>query len=199
MAGDANDADRRREGILLVSNHAWGREGKYAAYYALLAINDPSPLVRAACVRALGKVNDPTYVPQLARAMDDASSVVRLDAAVVLADLTGPAAMEPLRKHAMKDESVDVRMACLKALRHYRDPQVTDVLLQCLGESDFGLRYEARQSLIALTGMDKGYEPADWKVATAQPAAVESPRPSRPWWDWAGVTQKSPPQAAKAK
>jgi hypothetical protein len=194
MTFDVEDPDRRREGILGLSSHDWGLREPYLKGYATILRTDTSPLVRSAAVRALGKARDPNYLPDVVAALSDAREAVRHDAAVALDSLPGPAAVEPLRTRARQDASQDVRAACAKALRHYPERDVLNTLVQCLGDEAFGVRWQAHESLVALSGQDRGYDAADWVDVALEGAPGPPARKQRPWWDLLGVTKPKPPE-----
>ncbi|MCJ7543780.1 MAG: HEAT repeat domain-containing protein, partial [Phycisphaerae bacterium] len=136
----------------------------YTKSYALALTQDPDALVRAAAARALGLAGDPTYLPQLAAALEDRASVVRGDAAWALDRVPGDSAVEPLQKHAIQDGSSDVRAACCRALGRYGLSQVGATLVRALGDADLNVRWQARATLSALTGVDVGNRPEDWSL-----------------------------------
>ncbi len=192
QAFNLDDPDSRREAIVKLSSHDWGRQGTYLKAYALLT-EDTDPLVRSAAVVALGRAGDPEHLPALVGALEDSDPRVRIDAAAALARVHGEAAVEPLRRHASQDANPDVRVRSVEALRHYPRRDVLDTLLAALVDPEFGVRHAARQSLGALTGEEAGYDPRRWSEALsakddpfAPPAPAETA--SRPWWDVLNLT-----------
>ncbi|MGC9454717.1 MAG: HEAT repeat domain-containing protein [Phycisphaerae bacterium] len=185
MAFDAEDSDRRREGVTLLSSRDWGLEEPYLKGYAALLASDTDPRVRSAAVRALGKAEDETYLGDVTEALDDPEPQVRRDAAAALDTLTGEEAVAPLCRRAESDASSDVRAACAKALRHYRRPEVVAALIGRLDDPAFAVRYNARQSLVEITGRDLGYDSDAWCEAGAEDllAGADESRQGRPWWD----------------
>jgi len=161
-AFDPGDPDKRREGIVALSERSWGLKEPYLRGYAALLRSDASPVVRSAAVRALGKAREPSYLPDVAAALEDESADVRLDAAVALNTLVGEAAIGPLVRGAQGDGSDDVRAACAWALRHYPRPEVLLALRGSLGDPAYVVRYEARRAMESLAGRDFGPEPDDW-------------------------------------
>jgi len=190
MAFDPDDADRRRRGIEALSSRAYGLEEPYLSGYAELLKTDRNACVRSAAARALGKAGDARYLPALIAALEDAADVVRWDVAEALRSVHGPAAVAPLCKHARTDTSTDVRICCARALEHYRRNDVVAVLVECLEDPEFSVRYQAHESLVALTGQDHGYFAHDWRQAGALTAAPAARRRDRPWWDWLGITDR---------
>ncbi|MFB3894239.1 MAG: HEAT repeat domain-containing protein, partial [Phycisphaerae bacterium] len=183
------DPDMRAQAITKLSSNNWGLTEKYLKFYALNLKSDESPVVRSAAARALGRAADAQYVPNLAAALSDPSPAVRRDAAVALDGVPADAAVGPLQKAALQDSSVDVRIAAIKALRNYRDAEVSRTLLKCLAEQPFGVSYEAHASLVFLTGQDGQYDVDDWIEILANPLPPPKP-PARPWWDWGRTAQQ---------
>jgi len=194
MLYDERDPDRIREGIALVSGHDWGLEEPYLERYADLARNDPDPSVRSAALRALAKARDDEYAATAVAALADEDAMVRLDASAALDVLVGPEAAGPLRRHARTDDSSDVRGSCARALRHYDTQAVRETLVRCLLDEAFAVRYQARKTLMGLTGHELGYDPEEWAKAVGG-ELPPAPQRDRPWWDWAGVTEEEPPGA----
>jgi hypothetical protein len=181
--------DERREGIVLISGHPWGLKEPYLQRYAELLATDPDPSVRGTAALALGRSRDVKYVQVVAGALSDASERVRWDAASALDQLVGAEAIGPLRRHAVDDQSADVRACCAKALRHYDGKEAKQTLIQCLSDEAFAVRYQAHGSLVQMTHRDLGYEPEDWIETAGGKAAASQPSETlkRPWWDWMGV------------
>jgi hypothetical protein len=198
MVLDQNDPDRRREGIIGLSKHDWGLTDKYLRGYAAILKTDRDPLVRAAAARALGKAKDPNYTGDVAAALFDESDAVRHDAAVALDGVVGEAAVEPLRKVAVSDTDQDVRTSCARALRHYWREDVVRTLVVCLSDKAFGVRHEAHASLVAVTGMDRGYEPENW-ADLALKALPPKPPQKASWWDRLWRRGGKPPPAPAGK
>lgn len=189
MAFDPSDADNRRRGITLLSERQWGLQEPYLKGYAMLLDKDDDPLVRSAAVRALGKAGDANYLPNMIEAMEDKSAAVRWDAAEALGLFDDARTVDPLRRHAVEDESMDVRVCCARSLVRYRDEKVVRTLKECLLDEEFSVRHQARTSLVAIVGRDCGYEPDDWTLLSDSDSdRTETNDKSRPWWDWRRAT-----------
>ncbi|MFW6066561.1 MAG: HEAT repeat domain-containing protein, partial [Planctomycetota bacterium] len=182
MAFDADDSDRRREGVTLLSARDWGLEEPYLKGYATLLASDTDPRVRSAAVRALGKADDKTYLPDVVKALDDPDQQVRRDAAASLCTLTGEEAVAPLCRHAEEDSSADVRAACAAALRHYPRPEVARTLINALDDSAFSVRYRAKRSLVEMTGRDLGYDADAWRQVGVEDLLAGADERDQRWW-----------------
>ena len=187
-AFDPNDPDRRREGINKLSDQSWGLRDPHLKGYALLLRADEDPTVRSAAARALGKAGDARYLPDLVSALERTGqpAPVRWDVAVALDKVIGDEAVEPLQRHATGDPDVDVRIHCVRALRHYRAEPVLNTLIAALDDEDYGIRYVARESLREMTGGDEAYDMARWRrMLAAKDDPFKRPEPPRrKWWPW---------------
>ena len=190
MIVDETDADRRRKGISELAEHDWGLRDPYLKYFALRLRHDREPSVRSIAARALGKAGDPRYLHHLILALKDRAPAVRWDVAVALQKVIGEQAIDPLRVSAIEDPSMDVRIACVRALRLYHRPRVLATLVQCLNDETFDVRFQAHSMLVEMTGKDMGYDYEDWGEVLGLDLPPR-PRWRRPWWDWFGTTRDS--------
>jgi hypothetical protein len=169
---------------------------------------DQDPLVRAAAVRALGLAGDPTYAPDVTRALLDQSVQVRQDGAFALDRVHDANSAMYLRNRALNDVDQDVRANCCRALRHYPDVTTARVLVEAMADKEFSVRFQSHQSLVDIAGRDMGYDPEDWRdvVAARTLPPGSAPPAEKPWWDWMGVTRQqsggpaapAPPQTQPA-
>lgn len=172
---DPSDPDRRREGIVGLSQLKIADE-KILKVYAIVASNPKEePSVRGVALGALGRAKYSKYLPEIVGCLEDPSTQVRWDAAVAMDSVIGEAAIEPLRKHAISDSAMDVRATCSHALRHYKRAEVVGTLGRCLRDREFTVRFQAHNSLVELAGEDLGYESEPWlglaaKMAQAAPS-----------------------------
>ena len=198
MAFDETDPDVRRTAIELLSRKKWALRDPYLKRFAQLTMPgiEKDPSVRAVAVRALGKAHNRKYMPEILAALEDASPVVRWDAAVVMQTMPDKKAVSTLQKMAISDESVDVRASATNALREYRTTSVFRTLLRSLADSDFTVRSAAHDSLVFQTGQDKGFDPENWSKSSGEVGMETLPEPAvrykkRPWWDWAKMTKET--------
>jgi hypothetical protein len=170
---DTVDPDLRRKAIISLSGHDWGLTETYLdGYDVILRAEMRKPVDRqdtalmSATVGALGKGKNPKYIVTLALALKlSTSPQVRWDAAVALDSVIGEKAIDQLCQSSdpSNENTVDVRVACCQALRHYQRQDVIDTLISRLPtEEDFSVRYRAHQTLISLCGRDFGPEYTDW-------------------------------------
>ncbi len=168
--------DRRREAIAALSTQwDFGKHEPYLGYYRSLA-HDDDYTVRAMAIRALNIARDHSATSIFITALKDDNDLVRLEATKALANLPDPNAVQPLIQvlegtrmvqspdghPALVSESKDVRIAAADALRQYRTLDVARVLVTYLNETDFGVAWQSRQSLITLTGQDLKYDESAW-------------------------------------
>ena len=180
-AFDLEDADRRREGIADLSSRKWGLQVPYLKAYSLLAQDPDDPTVRCAAINALGRAGDAKYLPVLVDALSDPVPMVRMDAAEALETVRGEEAVEPLGHHASwrNEPDPDVRVRCVRTLRHYRRRDVLDVLVACLWDKDFGVRHAARGALREMTGQDGDYDAGRWRGLLAGTEDMFGPPPEK--------------------
>lgn len=65
---------------------------------------------------------------------------------------------------ALKDPAWQVKFAALVALRKLKAVEAIDAIIEAMGGSEGRLRYEFQDTLIALTGVDKGILPDAWRA-----------------------------------
>jgi hypothetical protein len=178
MMEDERSADQRREGILrLVADYDFARAEPYTRRYGQIAQGDPDMLVRAAAVRALNASRDPSVTPVAIRDLDDPYPLLRLESAKALANVPDEKAIPALTRHMaahfdvrgemgrqeMVTEGRDVRVACADALRNYPNKDVARSLVETLREREFEVSWQARRSLILMTGHDFRYDQGKWR------------------------------------
>jgi hypothetical protein len=179
---ESPDPDMRRGAICELASHGYGLQESYLKGYAAIAQRDSDPSVRCAALRALGSGGNARYIAPAIAALQDPNPTVRQDAAIALDSMVDAQATGPLCDRSANDTSTEVRCAAAKALRHYRQPGVVDVLVAALSDAEFCVRFQARNSLREITGLDGGHEPAAWRKLLAEktPATPASPPASQP-------------------
>jgi hypothetical protein len=163
MMEDQQSPDNRRKGINRLVSRSFGRQKPYTTRYQQIAQFDEDWLVRAVALRALNRSRDRGATPIFIKALSDKNDLVRWEAAKALANVPDPEAAEPLARIVSNPaDNKDVRIAAADALRHYHDPGVARALANTLNGRDFGVAWQARKSLIYLTGRDLHYNERAW-------------------------------------
>ncbi len=160
---DQYDPDRRREGILLLSNSVFGEQEVYVSLYREYTRFDTDPMVRAAAIQALARHGEPDDALLISAHLDDENRHVRWEAAKGLQRLHNPDAVTPLLDSVLDEaEDPDVRAAGAVALGQYPQNNVFQALVAALNASELSINIAAEQSLQLITGMDFGQSPRQW-------------------------------------
>ncbi|MFP4355711.1 MAG: HEAT repeat domain-containing protein [Phycisphaerae bacterium] len=192
MATNPDDADMRRQGLMMLSSQSYGTKDEFVEVYVDILLTDPEPTVRSAAARAIGKSGNGKYAGQLAQGLSDSDTQVRWDVAIALDNVVGDGAVDPLRNTVSQDESKDVRAAAAVAMRHYPRMPVILTLVDALDDEAFAVQFQARKALVDMTGYPFGYEPEDWAPVASGQLPMTAPRTERPWWDVLQVTDPKP-------
>ncbi|MDB5322372.1 MAG: putative lyase [Phycisphaerales bacterium] len=178
MMEDDKSPDLRRTGILkLVTDYEFARKDPYTKRYWQIAQGDPDYLVRVAAIRALDRARMPTVTPIAIRALDDPNPLLRLEAAKALANVPDEKSVPALIKHMdpiieqraeggrleQVQETRDVRVASADALRNFPTREVAKALVDVLRDKEFETSWQARKSLVLMTGHDYKYDQARWR------------------------------------
>lgn len=140
--------DVRVDAAFMLAKQTQHREA--AAVPGLLdALTSDDARVRAAAVRALGEIGDPTAVsPLLHILIDDADSDLRWAATGALGRI-GPAALPGLLA-ALRDDNWKVRRSAAEALWSMADPQAVPGLIKALADRNDVVRQAVGGALVAL-------------------------------------------------
>jgi hypothetical protein len=156
-------ADERRDGINDLASRSFGRVEPYTERYQQIAQTDKDWLVRATAIRALNRSRDAAATPVFVKALSDENPIVRVEACKALVHMPDPAAAPVLvRLVADPAQDRDVRIWAADALQHYRTLEVARTLALQLGSREFGVAWQSRKSLVALTGQDMNYDENAW-------------------------------------
>jgi len=161
---DAKSPDNQREGMLRLTDFTFARHGIYIQGYAILARSGNDFTLRAAGIRALNRCRAKGYTTFFLESLSDDQPLVRLEAADALANIPDPDAIPLLLIHmgADAEPNMDVRIACAEALRNFHTTEVMRALVNELDDTEFGVAWQARQSLELLTGQDFLYDQKAW-------------------------------------
>lgn len=158
--------DDRREALLRLAQYEFGQEEPYVDAYRLFVKEAQEPLTQAAAIRALNLSRDAQSADLLIEALSDESPLVRLEAAKALGNLpTADAATELLERALDPAEDVDVRIAAIEALHPYDDPTTKRSLAGLLEAGEFSVVWQARYTLVRITGEDHGFDIDAWRRA----------------------------------
>jgi hypothetical protein len=182
MMEDDKSADTRRTGVMrLVSNYSFARADPYTKRYWQIAQGDPDYMVRVAAIRALNRSRDRNAVGVFVKALDDPNPLIRMEAAKALANVPDESAIPVLLRHLRPEidirpegagpgvrperinEGRDVRVAVADALRNYKTKDVARALTDVLEDRQFEVAWQARQSLVLMTGRDFRYDRDKWR------------------------------------
>jgi hypothetical protein len=156
-------ADERRLGINNLADRSYGLREPYTKRYQQIAEFDSDWLVRATAIRALNRARDSSATPVLIKALSDQSDIVRVEAAKALGNIPDPNAVPALVKIVSdQGDNRDVRVWAAHALRHYHSLEVARTLATQLDGREFGVAWQSRNSLVAITGQDLKYSTAAW-------------------------------------
>ena len=174
---DPRSADSRRYGTFRVSDFYSARmDPGMRDIWANNARNDPDYTVRAASVRVLNRCRDAAHASVYVAALNEQQPLVRLEAVKALANVPDPDAVPALLDLLQHDVSRDVRIASADALRCYKTDEVAHALILVLDDYDFGVAWQARQSLRLMTARDFQYNETQWLdylAASSQPFPPE--------------------------
>lgn len=160
---DSYFPDERREGMLSLADRGFGLREPYTRRYQQIASSDSDWLVRATAIRTLNRARDTSATPVFIKALGDENPIVRTEAAKALNNMPDEQAVQPLLKLVQDlNQDRDVRIWSAAALHHYRTLPVARALASLLDGREFGVAWESRRSLIALTGKDLSFEKDAW-------------------------------------
>ena len=159
---DASSPDRRREGMMELARNRFARKDPYTKRYAQIGANDAEYHVRAAAIRALNYSRSRSASALFVSGLDAPDAPVRLESAKALANVPAEAAIPKLIAHLQKDDDKDVRIACADALRNFKTLDVARSLSATMSDRDFAVAWQARRSLVLMTGRDFRYDEGAW-------------------------------------
>src|SRR5262245_31404785 len=74
---DPYDADNRYKGTVLIARSPFGGDENFLRWYRDEVAHEPNPLVRAACIRALGRYGAPSDAPAIAANLKSEHELLR--------------------------------------------------------------------------------------------------------------------------
>jgi hypothetical protein len=155
--------DERREGINDLVKRDFGKREPYTKRYEQIAQFDNDWLVRATAIRALNRARHRESTPIFIKALNDPNEQVRLEACKAFVHMPDDAAVTPLGAVGAERRGKPRRShRRAEALQHYRSLEVARALANTLAGRDFGVAYQAHQTLTLITGRDLRYDEAAW-------------------------------------
>jgi hypothetical protein len=156
--------DTHREGMSRLLDFQFARRGIYLKGYAIFTRETEDYTLRAQAIRALNRCRAQGYTGLFLESLSDSEpALIRLEAADALGNIPDPRAVPLLTIHMGDAEpDQDVRIACAEALRNYHTTEAMRALVDELEDADFGVAWQARQSLELLTGQDFRYDTKAW-------------------------------------
>lgn len=160
----SSDADQRREGVLMLGDKESSQWDVTPRILSIMAQGDPNPQVRTAAVGVLSQLDRPEeLMTTLAATARDDSPQVRRETLRALTHLDNPEVSAILRERLKKDPEATLRSEAAKQLKRFSQEEVVPALITALSDTEFSVLYEARHSLIAITGEDFGYDAGAWR------------------------------------
>jgi len=163
----------------------------------LAALQDEHDNVRAKAATELGKLKDPSVVPNLVQSLKDPSTAVKEKAAEALGNLGRPEAREGLEAAlGVKNEDEWVNLQEARALARCGGPKGVTALIRMAQEGDAKVvRTQAFVSALALTGRAPVKDPdgAEGKAALQSLAAWWKGVQGTAQWDAAAGLFVAPP------
>jgi hypothetical protein len=159
---DSRSPDHRRIGMMKLITYRFARKEPYTKRYAQIASDPVDYTVRAAAIRALNYSRSRVDVGAFMAGLEDPEATIRLEAAKALANIPIDNSAPKLADHLTADVNKDVRIASADALRNFKTLEVARQLTGVLGDRDFAVAWQARQSLILMTGRDFRYDDSAW-------------------------------------
>jgi len=115
----------------------------------LVALNDPSPIVRRIAAWGLGEIGDPSAVDPLRALLEDDNKDVRAQAAQSLGDIANRKATNNLIE-SLSDPNAEVRLRSAHALGDIQDERAAPALTKALEDEDPAVREKAAWALVEI-------------------------------------------------
>ncbi len=144
--------EQRMQAADILGRKGYRRRTEITPLLRRALLGDRDARVRASAGRALGRLGSRAAVPDLVRALSDASPDVRVVAAAALWRLPDPSSVEALTR-VTSDADVTVREWAAMALGVSGDTRATAPLVRLLDDSSSAVR------LVALRGLGKLQDP----------------------------------------
>lgn len=166
------DADIRRQGVLMLGEENFAGVEDVPELLAVMATGDPAAQVRATAVEVLSRVDTNSVKLQevIEDRVTDHSPIVRLACVTALERYRHGWGAGLLIDRLNNDSETEIRATAASALKHYRNRRALGALVSAIGDINFQLAYEARNSLKEITGVDFEYDQQLWQQWIAENA-----------------------------
>jgi HEAT repeat protein len=132
------------------------------------------PVVRMAVFESLAELRGSSAAEAIRAGLEDDDSRVRIECCHAIGKRGEVENVAALAEVIHKDDQIDVRLAAVSALSHYKQPQAVSAMVRALEDEDPALQFRAVESLRQMTGVDLGNDVNRW----IQFARGETPSPT---------------------
>jgi hypothetical protein len=178
---EADHADKRREAVARIAESGYVDSEKAFDVLDQVARTEPVLQIRCIAVRAFARYEDDRPIGTLLKIMQTdngseqsqlpsedlrwevARTLMILARKDVLGEQQQKLACDLFIKLLRNDDSRNVRLIAAEALQEFHKNRVLQPLVNKLHSRDFALADQARRSLIALTGVNHGYDTEAWE------------------------------------
>jgi len=188
--------DERREAVTRLASSRFLEDETVVDALCTIARTDISPSVRCAAIRVISESKhtkaitclvaiisaqdgDGTVVPPQPEVRADALNALTSCAeSGILDEETASRARQAAIRLVKTDPARDVRLAAVRLLGRIRHPESVAALIEALQHRDFGIVYEAEQSLNRLTGRSFNQDVRAWKdwiASVPDPTSIYAP------------------------
>jgi HEAT repeat protein len=182
VAVSDEDPDKRRDAIVRIAkSREHGAEWAIKGYVAIALLETDSQ-ARCVAIRALVRTGDARATETLLKILNHRDyppadvrppdALCRWDATAGLADLLIRSQVPEASRAAVRvrlcdrlrqDTDRHVRVAAARGLGFCHDAETVTVLIDGLRDENFAVVYECENSLVRLTGVTHGCDPAEWE------------------------------------
>ncbi len=164
---NVTNPDERRDAIAYLQVKPWGHDEVYMRAYEILT-TDPSPMVRAQAMSALGTSHREEAVKYLVGGSNgkgglaDREAEVRRDASNGLCFTFNKSATTALAQAVRSDPDTQVRINAARALHSDSSSESVRALIDALDDRDASVVFFAHDSLVKITHQNIGPDAKEW-------------------------------------
>ena len=131
---------------------------------------DESDVVRSLAARLMALGGDKSYIPDLQKALEDSSPLVRMEVAQSLGSLQSRQSLGKLGSLLAKGKNEDrireqdawVRLKIIKSMEYMEAKQAVPVLIEALADNEPAVKFQALLLLEKFTGKKLGTDKESW-------------------------------------